>query len=39
MNKKCPKCGKYTVKYDSYFKKDRCMMRECSWVANFKKEK
>jgi hypothetical protein len=36
MNKQCPKCGKWTVKFDDYFYRDRCMMRRCSWVKPLK---
>jgi hypothetical protein len=33
MNKECPKCGRFTVKLDSYFNRERCMMRDCSWIS------
>jgi hypothetical protein len=33
MNTQCPKCHRFTVKLDSYFKRDRCMMRDCSWIS------
>lgn len=36
MNKQCPKCGKWTVKFDSYFHRDRCMMRDCGWISKSK---
>jgi len=33
---RCPDCSKYTVKYDSYFKRKRCTMRDCPWIESFK---
>ena len=37
MNKECPNCHRFTVKYDDdYFKRDRCMMRDCSWIEPLK---
>jgi hypothetical protein len=33
MYTKCPESNRYTVKMDSYFKRDACIMRDCSWVS------
>jgi ribosomal protein S27AE len=33
FNEKCPKCGEYSVKYDSYFKRLRCFLRKCGWIS------
>ena len=33
--KQCPKCKKYAVVYDEYFKTDRCLMVDCGWDNRF----
>jgi len=35
MFQKCPKCGEYSVTLDSYFGRLRCMLRNCSWLADY----
>lgn len=33
--KECPKCHRFTVRFDSYFKRLRCMMRDCGWISKY----